>query len=132
MADFEGIIIEESLADKSVLGQVEIIAQKVESVTDAHKTPWLTKWTMDTVAISADKANDIAKLLSRSIDKAHAASWYVDFKNDTYHYVVYSGKVFLIDRSRRDQYQEAAEYGVSIGIPEYQVDLSSYVTEWRR
>ncbi len=36
---FQGIVIEESLADRSVLDDIEIISTNVEAVTERHKTP---------------------------------------------------------------------------------------------
>lgn len=36
---FSGVIIEESLTDKSVLGDVKIVKTNVEPVTEEHKTP---------------------------------------------------------------------------------------------
>ena len=52
---FKGIIIKESLADKSVLSKVEIEKTKVEKVTPKHKTPWLSQWTLHTVSIEEVK-----------------------------------------------------------------------------
>lgn len=37
--DYKGIIIEESLEDKSVLDEVKIVDTKVEPITPRHKTP---------------------------------------------------------------------------------------------
>lgn len=36
---FQGVIIEESLTDKAVLGKVKTESTKVEKVTEKHKTP---------------------------------------------------------------------------------------------
>ena len=100
---YKGIIIEESLSDSLVLKDVKIVKTDVKPVTEK---------------------------LGRAIDEAHASSWYADLKNDTTHYVIFSHKVFKIDRSRKAEYDAATAYGMSIGIPEYQLDFSSYVTAW--
>ena len=43
---FKGVIIEESLADRSVLNDdVKIVATRTERVTTEHMTPWLKQWT---------------------------------------------------------------------------------------
>lgn len=128
---FSGVIIEESLTDNSVLHDVKITSTKVEPVTEHHKTPWVKQWTLHTVEIPEDKAADVAEKISKALDKEH--DWYADFKTDTEHYVIYTGKVFHItDRTDKKQYDQATEYGISIGIPDYQVDFSPHLKQWER
>ncbi len=128
--DFEGIIIEESLEDKDVLKRIKIVSTKIEKVREGHKTPWVNQWTMHTVEVPEDKAKEIAEELSRALDSKH--DWYADFKNDTHHYIIFRNKVFFVDRSSKEQYAEATQYGLSLGIPEYQVDFAPDVHEWKR
>ena len=120
--NYKGIIIEESLYDKSVLNDVKILSTKVEEVTEEHKTPWLKQWTLHTVEIPEDKAGENAETLSKGLDKERP--WYADFKNLTTHYIIFRNKIFVIDRKNAEQYAEAKKYGMSFGIPEYQVDFS--------
>lgn len=128
---FSGVIIEESLTDNSVLKDVNIIATKVEPVTEHHKTPWVKQWTLHTVELPEDKAAEVAEKISKVLDKEH--NWYADFKNETEHYVIYTDKVFHVtDRTNKKQYDEATEYGISIGIPDYQVDFSPHLKQWER
>ena len=129
--NFTGVIIEESLMDKSVLDDVKIVSTKVEPVTEEHKTPWVKQWTMHDVEIPADKAAEVAEKISKALDHEH--NWYVDYKTDKEHFVIYTNKVFHItDRSDKAQYDEATKYGISIGIPDYQVDFSPHITQWER
>lgn len=130
--DFKGVIIEESLTDTSVLKEVEITSTKVEPVTKDHATPWLKQWTLHTVVIPGKLAKAIAEKVSQSLDPEHGGSWYADFKNDSTHYVIFRNKVFKIDRSQPEQYNAATAYGISLGIPEYQVDFSPHIMEWKR
>jgi len=130
MKNFNGVIIEESLENKDVLQKVKIIETKVEEVTEEHKTPWIKQWTLHTVEIPENQANEIAEDLSKSLDSEH--SWYADFKNDKFHYIIFRNKVFFIDRSSKEQYDEAKKYGISLGIPEYQVDFHPDIKEWER
>ena len=125
-----GVIIEESLENKDVLKKVKIVGTKVERVTEEHKTPWIKQWTLHTVEIPENKADKIAEELSKSLDSQHA--WYADFKNDLWHYIVFRGKFFKVDRSKKDQYANVTKYGISLGIPDYQLDFSPDIKEWER
>jgi len=132
MNNYTGVIIEESLSNKDVLQKVKIISTKVEKVTDEHQTPWLSKWTLHTVEIPKSKAQAIAEEISKSFDYSHDNSWYVDYKNDTHHYIIFRDKTFYIDRKSKEQYVEAKRYGISLGIPGYQVDFAPNDEIWER
>ena len=121
--NYKGIIIEESLEDKSILKdkRIKIISTRIEKVTEKHKTPWIDKWTLHNVLINEKDALDIAKLISKSLDSLH--NWYADFKNDKFHYIIFKGKVFKINIFSKEEYSQAKEYGISLGIPEYQVNF---------
>ncbi|MDO8451837.1 MAG: NYN domain-containing protein [bacterium] len=129
--NYRGIIIEESLLDTSLLKRLKITTTKIESVTEKHKTPWVKQWTLHTIVIPEKEAAIIAEELSQSLDHDH--NWYADFKTSRDHYIIFRGKVFHVtDRSSKTQYEEATKYGVSIGIPAYQVDFSPHVATWKR
>lgn len=130
MKNFKGVIIEESLVNTSVLKDVKVVSTDVEEVTEEHKTPWIKRWTMHNVEIDADKADNVALQLSKLLDTEH--NWYADFKNNTTHYVIFTNKVFKINRSKKEEYEEATQYGISIGIPDYQVDFSDSIKQWKR
>lgn len=117
---YHGTIITESLSNPDVLGDIKILSTKVELVTEKHKTPWLKQWTLHTVEIPEDAANAVAEQLATALEKNY---WYADFKNDRYHFIIYSGKVFKVDLKNPVLYQEAKKYGLALGIPEYQVDF---------
>ncbi len=128
--DYRGVIIEESLDDTSVLGRVKIISTKVELVTEKHKTPWIKQWTLHAVEISEANADAVADTLSNGLDKNH--EWYADYKNDSYHYIIYREKIFKVDLRNPTLYKDAKQYGVSVGIPEYQVDFAPEDKTWER
>ena len=130
MLNFIGVIIEESLDNKSVLRDVKIIKTKNEGVTEEHKTPWIKQWTLHTVEIPFNKASEIAERISKVLDKEH--NWYADFKNKEFHYIIFRNKVFKIDVNSKEQYNKAKGYGISLGIPEYQVDFHPEIKEWER
>ncbi len=127
MKKYSGCIIEESLTNKDVLKEFIIIRTNVEKVTEESNTPDLDVWTMHIVEIAEDKIESIVPLLSKSIDGSRKnGGWYTDLKSDDWHYIIFSGKVFKVDRSSGEQYEQAKEYGMSIGIPEYQLPNKSW------
>lgn len=129
--NYKGVIIEESLGDVLVLKSVKIIKTKVEPIKPSHKTPWLGQWTLHTVEILEKDAEQIAQEISKSFDPEHP-DWYADYKNDKYHFIIYAGKVFKVDLQNPALYKDAKEYGISIGIPEYQVDFAPEDKVWER
>lgn len=127
---FIGVIIEESLEKKEVLRGLKIVKTKVEQVTKGHKTPWVKQWTLHTIEIPEDQADTIAKELSKSLDSKHA--WYADFKNEQFHYIIFRNKVFKVDRSNLEQYGKVTKYGLTLGIPNHQLDFLPHLKEWKR
>ena len=85
---------------------------------------------MHTIEVPEGEADHIAEMLSINLDKEH--SWYADFKNEKYHYVVYRNKVFRVDLQNPVLYKEVKDYGLSIGIPEHQVDFAPEDKIWKR
>jgi hypothetical protein len=119
-ANYTGVIIEESLIDKKILDEVKILKKEVEPVVEKHKTPWVKQWTKHSVEVPEKDADKVAKQLSEDLDKEHP--WYADFKNEKYHFIIYRGKVFKVDLKNPTLYKDAQAYGISLGIPEYQVN----------
>ncbi len=118
---YKGTIIEESLEDKEVLNDMKIISTKIEKVTKKHKTPWIKQWTMHTIEINDSAASDVAQKISTSLDSKH--NWYTDFKDNNQHFIIFRNKVFHINR-KKEEYDKVTNYGISIGIPSYQLDFS--------
>ncbi len=56
--NYKGVIIEESLEDSGVLGDVKTLDTVVEKVTKRHKTPWVEYWTVRKVEISEDRVGE--------------------------------------------------------------------------
>lgn len=127
---YKGVIIEESLEDFDVLDKVPIISTAIEEVTESHQTPWVRQWTLHTVEIPEDRIERVVNLISRSLDSQHP--WYADFKSSDFHYIVFRGKFFKVDRSKPEQYKAVTDYGLTLGIPDYQLDFSPHVEEWKR
>ena len=128
--NYKGVIIEESLEKTDVLKDVIVISTKAELVSKKHKTPWLKQWTLHAVEISEDKTDIVAERLSGDLEKEHY--WYADYKNKKYHYIIYRGKIFKVDLQNPVFYKDAKRYGISLGIPEYQVDFAPEDKVWER
>jgi hypothetical protein len=121
--NYKGTIIEESLEDTNVLKDMKTISTDIEKVTPEHKTPWIKQWTLHMVEIPENMAANMAVKLSKSLDGKHC-NWYADFKNSGKHYIIFRDKIFLVDRDNKSQYDEVLKYGISIGVPAYQLDFS--------
>ena len=98
--DFKGVIIEESLRDKSVLKEIKIVKTIVEKTTEKHRTPWLNQWTCLTVEIPEEKIDEICAKLQKSFDLEH--EWYIDLKNNKYEITIFHE---LIDKKRVYNYK---------------------------
>lgn len=118
---YKGTIIEESLGNKDVLRDLKITKTEIEPVTAEHKTPWLRQWTIHTVEIKDSNSERIARKISSSLERYHA--WYVDFKSETRHIIIFRNKIFNINR-KEEEYKKVKEYGIKLGIPGYQLDFS--------
>ncbi len=119
---YTGIIIEESLRDKAILKKLPVVSIQIETVTQDHQTPWLKQWTLHKVEILEVDADNIANLLAKKLEKKH--EWYADFKNESLHYIIFRNKVFKINRKNKEEYDKAQKYGISLGIPDYQVNFT--------
>ena len=126
---YRGDIIEESLSDASILDSVNIVSTRVEKVTEKHKTPWLKQWTLHTIDVPEANAAALAEKLSRGLEGNH---WYVDYKNDDTHYIIFPSKVFKVNRQVPEEYKPVVSYGLSLTIPRHQLDFSPEITYWER
>jgi hypothetical protein len=127
LRSYRGVIIEESLEDKSILGELRILETEVEKVTDRSKTPWLKLWTKHTVEVPEAEAQAVAERLAKIIDRKHGGSWYADFKNQRFHYIIFRDRIFRVDRRSKQQYDEVNRFGEALGIPSYQLDFSPQI-----
>jgi len=78
--------------------------------------------------VPESRAKSLAGVLSRAIDPKHGGAWYADFKNDNTHYIIFLNKVFKVDRKKGNGYAQVKEYGLKLGIPDYQLDFSPEAT----
>ncbi len=104
---FKGIIIENSLTDKSILKDLDI-----------EKTWQEGDWVLHSVKIEKEKLLDLSKVLDDG-------PWYIHLwetgKDEIR--VIFKDKIVTISSTDKSTWQEAISYGKSIGIPEEQLDF---------
>ena len=118
---FNGKIIAESLLSPAVLKLVSIISTKVIDLGENSSTPWLKQWTIHTIKVSEANALLVSAMLAKALEPDRP--WYIDFKNDETHYIIYVNKIFCVNRRNGELYKQAREYGKKQGIPVAQLDF---------
>ncbi len=120
---FRGTIILESLSNFNVLKDCRIVSTEVSKVGDKHGTPWLTQWTKHKVEIyGLEEARKFAQNISKSFDSNHGGAWYADFNDGETVFIIYPNKIFEFNgKVNQIEIDRAREYGIKLGIPEYQV-----------
>ena len=104
---FKGIIIEESLENRDILKDAQIIESTVSEDGE---------WHMHTVLISPEHLEQLAQNLKDG-------TWYAHFWNGRNVIVVFKGKTFQFNFDSKETWKETLEYGRSLGIPEEQLDF---------
>jgi hypothetical protein len=104
---YKGTIIENSLADKKILQQVQIIR--------TYKT---NDWILHDVIVAKDKV----PLLSKALDEG---PWYIHLwlEGSDDIRVIFKNRTFWIKASDPLTWKDAIKYGKSISIPEEQLDF---------
>lgn len=104
----KGTIVENSLQDKSILDEVEIVQS------------WNSSggWKLHDIRVEENKALKFGKYLI-------VGPWYVHFwePGQDKVLVVFRNKIFEILHSDKSTWTDAIQYGKSLGIPEEQLDF---------
>lgn len=66
----------------------------------------------------------LPKKISKSFDTNHFTNWFADYKNDRFHFIIFPNKVIKVDLNHPILYKETKSYGISLGIPNYQLDFA--------
>lgn len=101
---YSGCIIEESIKDKSILNEFEIVKTNADDGISYI------------VEIEDDRINEIVLKLQAAM--VEDKQWYTDLKCYDYHYIIYNDKIFKVNRDFPEQYEKAKAYGIERGIPE--------------
>lgn len=110
MKNYKGTIIEESLSDNRALNDFEIIRVHISGQENPAE-----RWHLYTVNVNED---DILKLSNYIKEE-----WYMHFWKDRTVVAVFKGKSFIFNYDDKSTWKSVIEYGLSVGIPKYQLDF---------
>ncbi len=88
---FKGVIVEEGLKDKSILKDFRIVKQDIEKVTEKHRTPWISVWTVDKIEIDTEEIDLICEKIQKALDETH--EWYVELNSNKYNIIIFHDKI---------------------------------------
>lgn len=103
----KGAIIENSLKDTSILGELQVMRTWRDG-----------GWILHDVLVAEDKAEKLAQYLDNGPWYIHL--WQPGADEVT---VIFKNRVFRLKYSDKSTWREAVEYGKSIGIPGEQLDF---------
>lgn len=109
---YHGIIIEQSLRDKTILNSIKILGKKE-----------IDQWTLLKVSINSSYLQHFLKDIQQNlIEDENGIPYYAHFYKGIILKVVFPFKIFHVTTSL-DTWTNVIEYGRSIGIPESQLDF---------
>ncbi len=111
MNEYHGIIVEESLKDKSILNKIIKLGSKVADDAD---------FTLLRVEVEEEKIEEIIKLVQRNL--VTRPVYYAHFYRDDELIVIFPEKIFRITPNK-ETWTEAVEYGKSVGVPKEQLSF---------
>ena len=109
MKNYHGIIVDISQQDKSIFDKLKILGSKKSS----------SGWILYKIEVSPEEINKIIEQLQQNMV---VEPFYCHFYRDNELVVVFKERVFRVT-SDKYTWDEAVEYGKSLGIPEEQLDF---------
>ncbi|MEK6898672.1 MAG: hypothetical protein AABW79_01075 [Nanoarchaeota archaeon] len=110
MKKWKGSVIEESLDDNRIINNLKIIKLKITN----DKKP-KDRWHIYYVLISKNQIKNIQAHLKNK--------WYAHFWSRDKIIVLFKSKKFILNAKNKATWVDAIKYGISIGIPEEQLDF---------
>lgn len=108
--DFKGVIVEESLNDNRVLNDLKVIGLCISD----HENP-SERWHLYTIIVSEEEIEKLSECIKDE--------WCMYFLKGRQIIAIFRGKQFIFDYEDKSTWKPAIEYGLSIGIPESQLDF---------
>ena len=109
--DFHGIIVKESLENKSLLDEVEILG-----------TQKGRDWELIRVGLNNSKREEFIKSVRRNLKSEGGVPFYAHFYSKDKLIIVFPGKMFEVTPNR-NTWKAVIDYGLSQGIPIEQLDF---------
>ena len=111
MKEYKGIIIRESLEKKDILNNLKVIlVEEEKSMGNSNE-----KWHIYTVKVTREEIKKLQTHLKQG--------WYMHFWDGKDVVVVYKNKIFGFNFDEKATWEDALEYGRSLGIPDEQLDF---------
>ncbi len=115
---FNGLLLQESLDDLLVIDLFVITKTETWQVGNAAEGQ-PPVWTALSFEAETGQAEAIAEALSRALK---TRGWFINASTETHIYVIFPRKIFKYPKGDGAQRAAATQYGLSIGIPERQLD----------
>jgi periplasmic divalent cation tolerance protein len=109
--DYHGIIIKQSLRDRSILDAVEILGKRTAK-----------DWTMLRVLVRAGQFKNVLKLVQDNLLTENKVPYYAHFYNHQELIAVFPDRIFYVKPDKKT-WGPVARYGKSLGIPERELDF---------
>jgi len=111
---WKGVIIEESLEDKNILGDVEIAHTNTTTLEEEDNRG---NFHFHKVQVSDDKIEKVIEIAKSSLKKG----WYMHFCKGNEMIVMFKGKIFKHKKGNKASLTKILEYGLSLGINKSQL-----------
>ena len=117
---WKGVIIEESLEDKSLLSLVKIISSRQTTLENESERGVLTFHSLELEDSNLDEFIETAQ-------KSNKDSFYIHICKGNEMIVVFKNKVFRFSSDNSAELNKAREYGISVGVFKEQMPFEKLI-----
>jgi hypothetical protein len=122
--EWSGTIIEESLEDKSILKDLEVLSSEESIDDDPAQNHGFPTWTIIKVKVKRIDIEEVVRDLSRILKEG---KWWCDFNNGVETYIVFRNKIFKGKLSDLKFKLEVNEYAKSLDLPSNQLPFTDVI-----
>lgn len=106
---WKGVVIEESLEDKTILNSVKTVGTRKSTLENEDEKGILH---FHNIQLDDTKKDEFVQRASSSIKQG----WYIHIVKDNVMTIIFKEKYFTFNKTQKDKIENAKKYGVSIGI----------------
>jgi hypothetical protein len=121
---FTGLLLQESLADRSVLDRLHVTKVEKWKVGEAG-LPGPAMWTATHFEGNVTDVDKTAEAISAAMVDSY---WYANIHCLADEIVIFAGKVFRYPRGDAMARRAPEDYARSVGVPEHQIDWEQSAT----